>query len=61
MPGRKPASVTPTRKRSAYRLAGPLANRVAVEASPQAIIMLPIHLRAPMWASTILLGMLQAM
>ncbi|MNO90099.1 hypothetical protein D3C76_815990 [compost metagenome] len=59
-PGRKPASVIPTRIRSRYRLLASVAKSVAVEASPQAIIRLPIHLRAPTLAKAMLLGIPQA-
>lgn len=61
MPGRKPASVTPTNTRSRYKVPGLLANRVAVDAMSQAIMMVPIHLLAPIRAKAILLGMPKAM
>ncbi|MNP14403.1 hypothetical protein D3C76_1067250 [compost metagenome] len=60
-PGRNPASVIPTNARNQYRLAASCANRVAVDASPQAIIRLPIQRRAPSFARAMLLGMPQAM
>jgi len=57
MPGRKPASVTPTSTRNTYSVPGLVANIVAVDASPHAIMIVPIHRRAPTRASTTLLGM----
>ncbi|MNJ03337.1 hypothetical protein D3C73_1636150 [compost metagenome] len=56
IPGRKPASVIPTIIRSTYRLVGPVANRVQVEAMPHSTMMVAIQRRAPTIPSIILLG-----
>ena len=56
MPGRKPASVMPTRTRQKYRDCALVANIVAVDARPQAIMIVPIQRRAPIRAKARLLG-----
>jgi hypothetical protein len=56
MPGKKPASATPSRKRSVRKLAGPLANTIAPETIPQLIMMRAIQIRAPVFSRTTLLG-----
>src|SRR5437870_5746148 len=61
MPGRKPASVMPTRTRQKYNDSALVANKVAVEATPQAIMIVPIQRRAPIRARAMLLGTPQAM
>ncbi|MNN45873.1 hypothetical protein D3C81_1602280 [compost metagenome] len=55
-PGRKPASVIPTRTLSTYRLVGPVANMVADEARPHATMMVAIHRLTPTMSSITLLG-----
>ncbi|MNJ74886.1 hypothetical protein D3C77_718870 [compost metagenome] len=57
IPGRKPASVMPTIIRNRYRLVGPVANSVQVEAMPHSTMMVAIQRRAPTIPSMILLGM----
>ena len=52
MPGKKPASAAPSRKRSAAKLRGPDASIVAIETSPQTIAMRAIQIRAPNFASS---------
>jgi hypothetical protein len=47
MPGKKPASATPSRKRIATKPVGPVTNAVAAEISPHVIMMRAIQSRAP--------------
>ncbi|CSP77785.1 Uncharacterised protein [Shigella sonnei] len=47
----------PTSIRSTYKLVGPVANMVAVEAMPQSTMMVAIQRRAPTILSIMLLGM----
>jgi hypothetical protein len=56
MPGKKPASAAPRRKRTALKLKGPDANVVAIETRPHTIAMRAIQKRAPTLASARLLG-----
>ena len=56
MPGKKPASATPSRKRSAYQLCGPVTNAVAAEMMPQLIMIRAIQRLAPNRYSAMLLG-----
>ena len=56
MPGKKPASATPSRKRSTYRLVGVDTNAVPADSSPHVIMMRAIHSRAPTRSMTMLLG-----
>lgn len=56
MPGRKPASATPSRKRSVKKLTGPCTNAMAAEMSPHVTMMRKIHRRAPTRSRIRLLG-----
>jgi hypothetical protein len=47
MPGKKPASATPSRNRSTYQLVGPVTNAVAADTIPHVIMMRAIQRRAP--------------
>jgi hypothetical protein len=56
MPGKKPASATPMKKRTVAKLVEPVTNAVAPENSPHVIMMRAIQMRAPTFSSTRLLG-----
>ena len=56
MPGRKPASATPSRKRSTKKLVGLVTNIIATEMMPQVTMIRPIQKRAPTFARIRLLG-----
>jgi hypothetical protein len=56
MPGVKPASAMPSRKRASAKLLGPTTKAVAIEITPQEIMMREIHMRAPKRCSARLLG-----
>jgi hypothetical protein len=56
MPGKNPASATPSRKRSVRKLVGPLMNAITAAAIPQVIMMRAIQMRAPVFSRITLLG-----
>ena len=56
MPGKKPASAMPSRKRTAWKPSGPVTNSVQAETIPHVTMMRAIHLRAPKRCSARLLG-----
>ena len=56
MPGKKPASATPRRKRSTRKLMGPVATAIRPEMMPQVIMMRAIQSLAPTFSRTMLLG-----
>ena len=56
MPGKKPASHTPRKKRMVAKLIAPVTKAVAQENKPQVIMMRAIHTRAPIFSRTMLLG-----
>jgi hypothetical protein len=56
MPGVKPASANPSRKRASAKLLGPTTNAVAIEMIPQVIMMRAIQIRAPKRCISKLLG-----
>jgi hypothetical protein len=56
MPGEKPASATPSRKRMTARLDSPWTNAVAIVTRPQVTMIREIHFLAPTRVSTQLLG-----
>ena len=56
MPGKKPASARPSRKRSVKKLTGPLMNANPPETRPQVTIMRAIQRRAPTRSRIKLLG-----
>ena len=56
MPGKKPASARPSRKRRMKKLIGPLVNANAPETKPQLTMMRAIQRRAPTRSRIRLLG-----
>ena len=56
MPGKKPASATPSRKRTMEKLVVPVTNAVAPAKMPQVIMMRAIQIRAPTFSMITLLG-----
>ncbi len=56
MPGVKPASASPRRKRAAAKLFGPTTKAVAIERIPHEIMMRAIQMRAPTFCMMRLLG-----
>ncbi len=56
MPGKKPASAAPSRKRIVAKLVVPATTAVSAAKMPQVIMMRAIQIRAPIFSSTILLG-----
>ena len=56
MPGKKPASATPSRKRTTPKLVAPVTKAVAPAKMPQVIMMRAIHSRAPTFSRMMLLG-----
>jgi hypothetical protein len=56
MPGKKPASATPSRKRSTRKLAGPVVVAIKPEMMPHVIMMRAIQRRAPTFSRIMLLG-----
>jgi hypothetical protein len=56
MPGKNPASATPSRKRSTRKLTGPLTVAIRPEMMPHVIMMRAIHRRALVRCRTMLLG-----
>ncbi len=56
MPGKKPASAAPSRKRKVTKLTGPLTKAIAPAKRPQVIMMRAIQKRAPTRSRTRLLG-----
>ena len=56
MPGKKPASATPSRKRTMAKLVVPVTKAVAPAKMPQVIMMRAIHSRAPTFSMITLLG-----
>ena len=55
-PGKKPASATPSRKRSTRKEVGPPISAKAAETMPQVIMMRAIQVRAPKRCRARLLG-----
>ena len=55
-PGKKPASATPSRKRTTRKLRKPVMNIMAPDATPQVIMMRAIQTRAPIRCRMTLLG-----
>ncbi len=56
MPGKKPASAQPSRKRTTLKLVSPPTNAWAPEIRPQVNMIRAIHRRAPKRSSARLLG-----
>ena len=56
MPGKKPASATPSRKRTTEKLVEPVTSAVRPAKMPQVIMMRAIHSRAPTFSMITLLG-----
>src|SRR4029077_15407092 len=56
MPGKNPASPTPSKKRTPAKLVAPVTKAVAQENRPQVIMMRAIHIRAPTFSRMMLLG-----
>jgi hypothetical protein len=56
MPGKKPASASPRRKRKVKKLTGPLINAKPPETRPQVTIIRAIQRRAPTRSRIKLLG-----
>ena len=56
IPGKNPASATPSRKRTAAKLVDPVTKAVAPAKRPQVIMMRAIQSRAPTFSMTKLLG-----
>jgi hypothetical protein len=56
MPGKKPASATPSRKRMMRRLVEPVTNAVSAEMMPQVSMMRAMQMRAPTFSRIRLLG-----
>jgi len=56
MPGKNPASATPSRKRTMPKLVGPVTVAVMPASIPQVIMMRAIHSRAPTFSMIRLLG-----
>jgi hypothetical protein len=56
MPGKNPASATPSPNRSQKKDCAPRTNIIAAQTIPQEIIMRAIHRRAPMRSRIMLLG-----
>ena len=56
MPGKKPASAEPSRKRISAKLLVPVTTAVRAAKMPQVIMMRAIQMRAPIFSSTMLLG-----
>ena len=56
MPGKKPASATPSRRRTILKLTTPVTSACAPETMPQVNMMRAIHLRAPNLLRARLLG-----
>lgn len=56
IPGKKPASATPSRKRSSTRVVALGTKAIAVATMPQVIMMRASHLRAPNLCRARLLG-----
>ena len=56
IPGKNPASMAPSRKRSPMNDHGPVTSAVPAETTPQVTMMRAIHLRAPTRSNAMLLG-----
>ncbi len=56
MPGKNPASATPSRNRIAWKLYGPLTKLIPIATMPQEIMIRAIQIRAPKYCSARLLG-----
>ena len=56
MPGKKPASATPSKKRTIAKLVEPVTMAVTPASMPHVIMMRAIHSRAPTFSMTTLLG-----
>ena len=56
MPGKKPASATPSSSRMVFRLYSPVTKACAPAISPQVSMMRAIQMRAPKRSSAMLLG-----
>ena len=56
MPGKKPASAAPSRKRTTAKLLEPTTNAVRPAKMPQVIMIRAIQMRAPIFSRTTLLG-----
>ena len=56
MPGKKPASAMPSRKRTTPKLVVPVTKAVAAAKMPQVIMMRAIQMRAPTFSRMTLLG-----
>ena len=56
MPGKNPASAAPRKNRTTPKLVGPTTRAVMPARMPQEIMMRAIHIRAPTFSMTRLLG-----
>jgi hypothetical protein len=56
MPGKNPASATPSRKRTTEKLVRPVTMAVNPARMPQVIMIRAIHILAPIFCRTTLLG-----
>ncbi len=56
MPGKKPASAAPSRKRTTEKLVDPVTRAVSPAKMPQVTMIRAIHIRAPTFSRITLLG-----